>query len=67
MPTVPRFDTGKSTLGAIVALALSAALAIGFVSACWRTVVEVHRGTARTIETARVARDPIGARKGGAP
>jgi hypothetical protein len=43
MPTVPRFNTSKSTLGAIVALALSAALAIGFVSAYWRAWIDPAR------------------------
>ncbi len=44
--TVPKFTTSKAPFGAAVAIALSAALAIGFVSTYWRLPTSPPRAEA---------------------
>jgi len=47
--TTLRFETSKSTLGAVVGLTPSAALAIGFVSTYWRASIDAARLTADVV------------------
>ncbi len=50
--TVPRFTTSKATFGAAAAIALSTALAIGFISNYWRLPTAPPRADALACDSA---------------